>query len=169
MLTTAYVVSVDGRRAFLRMPKPGGCGGSRIFAPKPHEFEADIAEGLTLKPGDAVRLLLPTGRSILSSFLIFILPLLIFLAAYLGVTALFPNAVAAAVTAGLAAAAAAMTAVLWLLKKSGRFRPTVTAVVAGFVPPECAGCAQGCFTEPAAADDDSAAASSGKADSGAGR
>lgn len=169
MLTTAFVVSVDGRRAFLRMPKPGGCGGSRIFAPKPHEFEAEIAEGVMPKPGDAVRLLLPTGRSIFSSFLIFILPLLIFLAVYLGIETLFPNAVAAAVLAGLAAAAAAMTAVLWLLKKSGRFRPTVTAVVDGFVPPECAGCAQGCFSEPAAADNDSDAAFSGKADSGGGR
>lgn len=144
MLTTAFVVSVEGGKALVRMPKPGGCGGSQLFAPKPHEFETVVGDGLRLQPGDAVRLLLPTGASVLSSFLIFILPLLFFAAVYTLVDFLLKS-VALACGLGLAAAALSMVAVLGILKKNDRFQPTIVEKVDGFIPPECSGCAQNCF------------------------
>ena len=145
MLTTAFVVSVEKDRVLLRMPKPGGCGGSRLFAPKPHEFDVPLPPDLNPKPNDAVRILLPTGLSVLSSFLIFILPLSVFAAVFIAARLLFPSAPISAAAAALTAGAVSMIASLSAMKKSGRFRPTITEIVDGFVPPECAGCSQGCF------------------------
>ena len=145
MLTTAFVVSVEKDRVLLRMPKPGGCGGSQLFAPKPHEFTVSRPQNLDLKPNDAVRILLPTGLSILSSFLIFILPLSVFTAVFAAAQIFFPAAPISAAAAALTAGAVSMIASLSAMKKSGRFRPTITEIVDGFVPPECADCSQGCF------------------------
>ncbi len=146
MLTSAFVVSVEKDRVLLRMPKPGGCGGSQLFAPKPHEFTVSRPQNLDLKPNDAVRILLPTGLSILSSFLIFILPLSVFAAVFIAAQLSFPSAPIFGTAAALTAGAISMVASLSAMKKSDRFRPTITEIVDGFVPPECSGCSQGCFT-----------------------
>lgn len=55
-----------------------GCKGELFCNNKGRSFEASNELGLPLKPGDAVELHLKTGRTIFSSFVTLIFPLLFF-------------------------------------------------------------------------------------------
>lgn len=148
MLTTAFVEAVEDNRVKLKMPQSSGCGGSELFAPPPHEFYIRRPENWDLKPGMAVRLHLPTGLSMGSSFLIFIFPLLVFLGIFLLFNFFFPNfSSMGQVLFSLLGGAFSMGGMLWILKKSSRFQPSIVAIVEGEIPPECEKCSQCCFSQ----------------------
>lgn len=85
MTETAIVRSLDGEVIKLACGHNEGCCScsSSFCSADTHLFEATNPKGFELKTGDTVDIYLPPGKTVMAGFLVLILPLLLFAAAYL--------------------------------------------------------------------------------------
>jgi sigma-E factor negative regulatory protein RseC len=85
MTETAIVRSLDGDVIKLACGHNEGCSScsSSFCSADTHLFEAANPKGFALKTGDTVDIYLPPGKTVMAGFLVLILPLLLFAAAYL--------------------------------------------------------------------------------------
>ena len=58
------------------------CAGSAFCNVRERTYEAVLDAGITVQPGDTVRVYLPPGKTILAGFMVLIVPLILFLLFY---------------------------------------------------------------------------------------
>lgn len=85
MTETAIVRNLDGEVIKLACGHNEGCSScsSSFCSADTHLFEAANPKGFELKTGDTVDIYLQPGKTVMAGFLVLILPLLLFAAAYL--------------------------------------------------------------------------------------
>ena len=94
------------------------------------EYTARNDKGLELKPGTEVQLFLPPGKTVLSTFLVFALPLILFPAGYLLMKNLTPCNELVCALGGLGAMAVAFAAASIInIKNKKALMPVITKVL----------------------------------------
>ena len=94
MKDRATVRNIDGERVTLVCGTDAGCTNCKagsLCSAKTREVSAVNRRGITLHQGDTVEFFLPPGRTILAGFIVLILPLITFIAAFLAAGTLFPE------------------------------------------------------------------------------
>lgn len=87
MIEPARVKSLRGERVVLACGDAEGCktcAGKGFCSVQERTYEAVVNEGLDLEVGDSVQVHLPGGQTVFSAFLVMIVPLLLFMAGFLG-------------------------------------------------------------------------------------
>lgn len=94
MTETTTVIEIHNQEVLLGCLTSGckSCAGSSFCNVSGKTFTALNTDGLSLKVGDLVDVYLPPGKTIISGFMILMVPLLLFLAGLLGVQYLVPGA-----------------------------------------------------------------------------
>lgn len=84
MTEISTVVAVSGHTAILGCTSGGcsSCAGNSFCNVKAQTYEAKIPKGLELAPGEVVEVYLPPGKTILSGFMVLIVPLIMFLVGF---------------------------------------------------------------------------------------
>ena len=84
MTETATIMEIIDRKVKVRIVKGDECKscGGKSCKVEGREFIARNGNSLNLEIGDMVRVYLPPGKAILASFMILILPLILFLVCY---------------------------------------------------------------------------------------
>ena len=95
MTAKAIVQTINNDTVMLRCPTGeacGACAGHSICKVKEREFPALNPNGFELSPGDCVDYEIPQGKTIFASFLLLVLPLLLFIGFYLLTGLIFKGA-----------------------------------------------------------------------------
>ncbi|MBN2050150.1 MAG: SoxR reducing system RseC family protein [Spirochaetales bacterium] len=86
MTETAKIITIDGDTALVGCDAASdachSCAGSPFCNLKERTYEALVNPGINVTSGDRVRVYLPPGKTIISGFMVLILPLLLFLLFY---------------------------------------------------------------------------------------
>ena len=84
MKEISTVMAVSGHTATLGCTSEGcsSCAGNSFCNVKAQTYEAKIPKGLKLVPGEVVEVYLPPGKTILSGFMVLIVPLIMFLVGF---------------------------------------------------------------------------------------
>lgn len=93
MKQTATVLEVKGKKIIVGCDKSAceGCKGSIFCNNKHNEFEVVNMQNIVVKKGDRVILDLPTGKTLFTSFMSFIFPLILFFAGMVTTFFITPN------------------------------------------------------------------------------
>lgn len=137
---TAEVVSAEGKSARVRFVRTGMCGSCGLCGMKKGESEIIIDAGndIGAAAGDTVEVSLPSSSMLSASVIAYVVPLLLLAAGVFLGYILGPGiGLAADVTGavlGLVLAAAGFAVLHFLeprIRRSGRYRPNITKIVAG--------------------------------------
>ena len=131
MTERATVQRVSDREITVEMGSLGSCGGCSacgIFGERrPQTLRAANTRGLDLKPGDVVEVGFARGKAVRAAFAVLIVPLILFVAAFVGAGALGVSSEPLKALAGLGGLAAGL-GLAWLRGRALTDLPEVTAV-----------------------------------------
>lgn len=141
ILTAVIHKSENGFEGLI--PQRGTCPGKAFFKAGDSLFAFDNPDQIEIHEGDVAEMELSPAKSILTSFIFFILPLILTAAAYLSASALTESAIILWSSSGAAFAFSMIAARFFSRLTAGRFRPRLIRILKDFRPSDCSGCS-GC-------------------------
>lgn len=148
MKTAAKVIAINKDKVTLQMPSGGGCSAAQMFKTKPHTFKLKVPAGLSPKIGSVAVLNIDHNRSILSSFITFIIPLFGFPILYLLAEKITGSQAISALSGLGGIAIGTVIAFLINRKFNSYFLPEIVAFTNNKLPEVCQNCdiAKSCST-----------------------
>ncbi len=141
MNSVAKVIDIKNNNVILEMPKGGGCASSRMFKTTPHTFSLPIPKDQKPNIGDIAIIEIDPKKSILSSFIIFIFPLLLFVPAYYLGLKISNNSQSISTLIGLIGIIIGLIIIFFINKKLNKFfTPKIKEFTKTKLPPICEAC-----------------------------
>ncbi len=131
MIERATVQQVSPNEVKVELGSLAACGGctacGALAKTGPQILRAGNPHGLSLRPGDVVEVGFEPGKAVRAGFLVLIVPLFLFMAAYLAAGALGVQGDPLKVLAGIGGLAAGL-GIAWLRSRSGGNLPEIVRV-----------------------------------------
>ncbi len=141
MTNSAKVIEIKDNLITLQMASGGGCSSSRMFKTRPHKFKLKIPKDKNPQIGDIAIIEINPKKSVLSSFILFIAPLIFFIPAYyIGLTLTNKSQERSALIGLIGIIIGSFITLLINKRFNNSFEPTIKEFTKGTISSGCQAC-----------------------------